>query len=111
MKLTPFFRWFDLWIGAYVDVKSRALYVCPVPMLGVKVELTPKWTAHAEGLHVYHRSRMSHDRYRYGVIERRGPVNGEHLTEYKVRWLDVPETDDLAVETCWHEELWPAPKD
>src|SRR4051812_45988377 len=111
MKLTPFFRWFDLWVGAYVDTKNRALYVCPLPMLGVKVELTPKWTAYAEGLHVYHRSRMAHYCYRYGVIERRGPVKGEHLTEYRVRWLDVPETDALANETCWHEELMPAPGD
>jgi len=37
MKVTLFFRWYDLWIGAYVDTKGRALYVCPVPMLGFKV--------------------------------------------------------------------------
>lgn len=37
-KITPFFRWYDLWVGAYVDTKGKALYLCPVPMLGVKVE-------------------------------------------------------------------------
>ena len=36
MKLTAFCRWFDLWIGAFVDVPHQALYVCPVPMLGLK---------------------------------------------------------------------------
>jgi hypothetical protein len=32
-----FFRWYDLWIGAYWDRHSRTLYVCPVPMLGVAI--------------------------------------------------------------------------
>lgn len=38
MKATLFFRWYDLWIGAYWDRKSRALYICPVPMFGLKLE-------------------------------------------------------------------------
>ena len=42
MKLTPFFRWYDLWIGAYYDVKTKTLYVCPIPMFGVKIELVRK---------------------------------------------------------------------
>ena len=37
MTIWPFFRWYDLWIGAYWDRKSRVLYVCPVPMFGVAV--------------------------------------------------------------------------
>lgn len=39
MKITPFFRWYDLWIGIYIDTATRAIYICPVPMLGVKVQL------------------------------------------------------------------------
>lgn len=39
MRASIFFRWYDLWIGAYWDRKARMLYVCPVPMLGVKIEL------------------------------------------------------------------------
>lgn len=31
----PFFRWYDLWIGAYWDRPQRILYVCPLPMVGV----------------------------------------------------------------------------
>ena len=39
MKVSAFFRWFDLWVGAYWDRKARALYVCPLPMLGIKIQL------------------------------------------------------------------------
>lgn len=38
MKITPFFRWYDLWIGAYVDTKDKAIYVCPLPMVGIKIQ-------------------------------------------------------------------------
>jgi hypothetical protein len=38
VKVSFFFRWYDLWIGAYVDTKGRTVYICPVPMFGVKVE-------------------------------------------------------------------------
>lgn len=104
MKITPFFRWFDLWIGAYVDTKNRALYVCPVPMLGVKVELAPKWEAYAEGSHVYHRSRMSHRDHRYGVIVRRD--GNDPGVVYTVRWLDFEAVPGQCQdESCWHEEL------
>ena len=37
MLIRPFFRWYDLWIGAYWDRANRTLYVCPLPMIGVKV--------------------------------------------------------------------------
>lgn len=40
VKVTPFFRWFDLWIGAYVDVPNRTLYVCPFPTLGFRIQLS-----------------------------------------------------------------------
>jgi hypothetical protein len=32
-----FFRWYDLWIGMYIDTAHSTIYICPVPMLGVKV--------------------------------------------------------------------------
>lgn len=37
IHIRPFFRWYDLWIGVYVDVRNKAIYVCPFPTVGVKV--------------------------------------------------------------------------
>ena len=37
MKASVFFRWYDLWVGAYWDRSSRTLYVCPLPTVGLKV--------------------------------------------------------------------------
>lgn len=37
MKISFFFRWYDLWIGAYIDHKTHAVYICPIPTLGVKI--------------------------------------------------------------------------
>ena len=34
-----FFRWYDLWIGAYYDKKAKRLYVCPLPMMGFWIEI------------------------------------------------------------------------
>jgi hypothetical protein len=31
-----FFAWFDLWIGAYISTKSKAVYICPLPMIVFK---------------------------------------------------------------------------
>lgn len=38
LKIRLMFAWYDLWMGAYYDRKARALYVFPLPMLGLKVE-------------------------------------------------------------------------
>jgi hypothetical protein len=39
MKITPFFKWYDLWIGAYIDTENKRAYICfPFPMLGVCVQ-------------------------------------------------------------------------
>lgn len=37
MRVRPFFRWYDLWIGVFVDIERRRLYVCPFPMFGVMI--------------------------------------------------------------------------
>jgi hypothetical protein len=37
MKIKPFFKWYDFWIGVYIDTKERAVYICPIPMFGVKI--------------------------------------------------------------------------
>ena len=41
MKVTFFFRWYDLWIGFFYDRRSRKLYFCPLPTLGVCFNFSP----------------------------------------------------------------------
>ncbi len=36
-RVSVCFRWFDIWIGAYVDTKSRTVYVCPLPMIVIAI--------------------------------------------------------------------------
>ena len=38
MSIERFFRWVDLWVGVYIDTKKCAVYICPVPMFGVKIQ-------------------------------------------------------------------------
>lgn len=36
MKIKLMFKWYDIWIGLYVDRENRALYFCPLPMIVIK---------------------------------------------------------------------------
>ena len=36
MAVSVFFAWYDLWVGAYIDVKNKTLYVCPLPCVVIK---------------------------------------------------------------------------
>lgn len=38
MTVSVFFRWYDLWVGAYWDRKEQTLYVCPLPTVGLKLQ-------------------------------------------------------------------------
>lgn len=31
------FRWYDLWVGVYIDVKHRRLFICPLPCLVIEI--------------------------------------------------------------------------
>jgi len=39
MKVTTFFAWYDLWIGAYYDRKYKQLYICPLPTIVIQIDL------------------------------------------------------------------------
>ena len=38
ITITPMFAWYDLWIGVFVDVPKRRVYVFPVPMFGFAIQ-------------------------------------------------------------------------
>ena len=40
MKLSVSFKWFDFWVGFYLDREKRTMYVCPLPMVVFKFECT-----------------------------------------------------------------------
>jgi len=39
MRVKLFFRWYDLWVGMYIDINDKCLYICPIPMFGIKIKL------------------------------------------------------------------------
>lgn len=36
-RISIFFAWYDFWIGMFYDRERRMLYICPVPMVVVKI--------------------------------------------------------------------------
>ncbi|KKM77218.1 hypothetical protein LCGC14_1372340 [marine sediment metagenome] len=46
MTVRPFFKWFDFWVGFYVDTENKRVYICPVPMMGVRIQ----WGDESEGV-------------------------------------------------------------
>jgi hypothetical protein len=38
-RVTPMFAWYDFWVGWFYDRQKRRLYIFPVPMFGVMVQL------------------------------------------------------------------------
>jgi hypothetical protein len=36
-KITTIVAWYDMWIGAFFDIKKKALYILPIPCLGVVI--------------------------------------------------------------------------
>lgn len=39
-RVSPYFRWFDLWVGVYVDVPDRQVYIGYIPMCGIRFDLS-----------------------------------------------------------------------
>ncbi len=42
MQIRPMFAWYDFWIGAFYDRKTKTLYLFPVPMFGLKITRKPR---------------------------------------------------------------------
>ena len=38
IRIEIFFRWFDLWIGVYINVPAGRAYICPLPTLGLIID-------------------------------------------------------------------------
>lgn len=38
MKASLQFLYYDFWVGAYWDRAKRTLYICPLPMVVIKLE-------------------------------------------------------------------------
>jgi len=36
-KIKPFFKWRDIWIGVFIDANNSAVYICPLPTVGLKI--------------------------------------------------------------------------
>ena len=37
MKVRPICAWYDLWVGVFLDLARKRVYVFPVPCLGVVI--------------------------------------------------------------------------
>lgn len=37
MTFKVFFAWYDFWVGIFYDRQKRALYICPLPMLVIRI--------------------------------------------------------------------------
>ena len=44
-KFEVHFKWVDAWIGFFWDQKKRVLWICPVPMLAIRVQCPEKSAA------------------------------------------------------------------
>jgi hypothetical protein len=38
VTIKPLFAWYDLWVGAFYDRKTRKLYILPLPCIGVVIQ-------------------------------------------------------------------------
>lgn len=56
VTITPFFRWYDLWVGVYIDRDNGACYVCPLPMVGIKILYRRRVPIDTPDATAYHRT-------------------------------------------------------
>jgi hypothetical protein len=39
VRVRPFFAWYDIWIGVYIDTDNRRIYILPIPCFGLIIDL------------------------------------------------------------------------
>jgi hypothetical protein len=51
MKIRPIFAWYDLWVGVFIDLGRRRVYILPIPCCGVVIEWKCRhvWLRHDDG--------------------------------------------------------------
>jgi hypothetical protein len=37
MRVSPVFAWYDMWVGVFVDLAKRRIYIFPIPCVGIIV--------------------------------------------------------------------------
>lgn len=42
MRARPIFAWYDLWVGIFIDIKGRKVYIFPIPMIGIIISWSPQ---------------------------------------------------------------------
>lgn len=78
MRIRLIFAWFDFWIGMFYDKKKKWLYVLPIPMFGVVVELMPTG---------------------YRIEKRKTHLIGEGVVTMYTAWHDYPDGDNFQIGT------------
>ena len=38
-KIKPMFAWYDVWIGSFIDWHKGKVYIFPIPMFGIRIEM------------------------------------------------------------------------
>ena len=36
MRIKLMWKWYDIWVGFYIDWKAKAVYFCPIPTVVIK---------------------------------------------------------------------------
>jgi hypothetical protein len=40
MSIRVFFAWYDMWIGLYYNRLAKVIYICPIPMVCIRISLS-----------------------------------------------------------------------
>ena len=108
-KVKAFFKLEDLWIGVYIDRQKRAIYICPIPMIGIKIQWQGDGWDETVSNDIYdlkrevasHRGRISNIERRITYLE----PDTEVSDRYNERGDTGPETMDSESDTEKPEDL------